>query len=232
MYLELSKAGPIEELIVLDNTRLCMNGHVFCKFVHERDAADALQNVNGRPFNGEPVEAELSRIVDFSRQSVCGFYDSGRYGYGRSCIYAHARTVPADFFHRLENQAGLARRASALDSNSTMYDRRCPINSNKNASRPPRERLDGASPTQTHYDPDCHQEKCGRSVRGGGGASIHERILDRKLKRKHTSLHSPSSNSDSDSSHSRIVNRKFKRRKSIYSCKLPSHEQRRSKSKT
>ena len=47
-----------------------MIGNVYVKFIEERDAEAAVESVNNRWFNGEPVYAELSPVTDF-RESRC-----------------------------------------------------------------------------------------------------------------------------------------------------------------
>ena len=50
-----------------------MIGHVYCKFVDEEDASDALQVMNGRFYDGRKMEVEFSPVLNFQEVSSCCF---------------------------------------------------------------------------------------------------------------------------------------------------------------
>ena len=66
---ELSKFGRLEALHVCDNLGDHMIGHVYAKFSEEEEAADALNVMNGRYFDGRRMEVEFSPVTDFREAS-------------------------------------------------------------------------------------------------------------------------------------------------------------------
>ena len=48
----------------------------FFQFSDEETAENAVQNLNNRWFNGQPIHAELSPVTDF-REACCRQYDNG-----------------------------------------------------------------------------------------------------------------------------------------------------------
>lgn len=68
-YEELSKFGLLEALHVCDNLGDHMVGNVYAKFSDEEDAADALNVLNGRYYDGRKLEVEFSPVTDFREAS-------------------------------------------------------------------------------------------------------------------------------------------------------------------
>jgi len=66
---ELSKFGVLEALHVCDNLGDHMVGHVYAKFSDEEEAADALNVMNGRYYDGRRLEVEFSPVTDFREAS-------------------------------------------------------------------------------------------------------------------------------------------------------------------
>ncbi|EJK59239.1 hypothetical protein THAOC_20568 [Thalassiosira oceanica] len=73
-YEELSKFGRIEALHICDNLGDHMLGHAYCKFSEEEEAADALNVMNGRYYDGRQMEVEFSPVLDF-REARCRDFD-------------------------------------------------------------------------------------------------------------------------------------------------------------
>ena len=73
-YEELSKFGRIEALHICDNLGDHMLGHAYCKCSEEEEAADALNVMNGRYYDGRQMEVEFSPVLDF-REARCRDFD-------------------------------------------------------------------------------------------------------------------------------------------------------------
>lgn len=109
MYLELSKFGLVDSLHVCDNLGDHMIGHVYCKFRDEEDAADALEKMNGRYYDGRKMEVEFSPVTDF-REARCRDFDEGSCGRGGFCNFLHSKPVPIGLIRSLEDDAEYERR--------------------------------------------------------------------------------------------------------------------------
>lgn len=109
MFLELSKAGRIDELHVCDNLGDHMVGHVYCKFFNEEDASDALHAMNGRYYDGRQMEVEFSPVTDF-REARCRDYDEDCCSRGGFCNFLHAKPVPLCLVRSLEADSEIERR--------------------------------------------------------------------------------------------------------------------------
>jgi splicing factor U2AF 35 kDa subunit len=110
LYLELSKFGHLEGLYVADNVGDHMIGHVYVKFSDEEQAGDALQVLQGRYYDGRPIQAEFSPVVDF-REARCRDYDEESCSRGGFCNFLHVKPVPLPLIRSLEEDAEADRRA-------------------------------------------------------------------------------------------------------------------------
>ncbi|KAL3913582.1 MAG: hypothetical protein SGARI_000584, partial [Bacillariaceae sp.] len=109
MFLELSKFGRIDELHVCDNLGDHMIGHLYCKFFNEEDAADALQVMNGRLYDGRRMEVEYSPVTDF-REARCRDYDEEACSRGGFCNFLHSKPCPTALIRDLEEESEIGRR--------------------------------------------------------------------------------------------------------------------------
>jgi len=109
MYEELGKFGKIDCLCVCDNLGDHMLGHVYCKFMDEEDAADALNVMNGRYYDGKKMEVEFSPVTDF-REARCRDFDEGSCARGGFCNFMHIKPVPLCLIRSLEEDVEYERR--------------------------------------------------------------------------------------------------------------------------
>ncbi|KAL3934788.1 MAG: hypothetical protein SGBAC_009571, partial [Bacillariaceae sp.] len=109
MFLELSKHGPVDSLHICDNLGDHMIGHVYCKFMEEEDASDALQSMNGRFYDGRKMEVEFSPVTDF-REARCRDYDEGSCARGGYCNFLHVKPLPMCLIRSLQDDAQYDRR--------------------------------------------------------------------------------------------------------------------------
>lgn len=109
MYTEFSKFGRVEELHVVDNLGDHMIGHVYVKFENEEQASDALQVMNGRYYEGRPMQVEFSPVTDF-REARCRDYDEDVCQRGGFCNFLHAKPVPGCLIRSLDEECELDRR--------------------------------------------------------------------------------------------------------------------------
>jgi splicing factor U2AF subunit len=123
MFMELSKFGHLEALHVCDNLGDHMIGHVYCKFRDEEDAADALQVMNGRYYDGRRMEVEFSPVTDF-REARCRDFDEEACARGGFCNFLHVKPVPMPLLRSLEDDAESDRRREEEDRRDKDRDER------------------------------------------------------------------------------------------------------------
>jgi len=101
VFLELEeKYGEIEEMNVCDNLGDHLVGNVYVKFRFEEDAEKAVNDVNNRWYNGQPIYAELSPVTDF-RESCCRQYEMGECTRGGFCNFMHLKPISRELRRRL-----------------------------------------------------------------------------------------------------------------------------------
>ena len=109
LYMELSKFGRIDSLYVCDNLGDHMIGHVYVKYTDEEMASDALENLNGRYYDGRLMAVEYSPVTDF-REARCRDYDEESCSRGGFCNFLHVKPVPMCLVRSLEDDAEEERR--------------------------------------------------------------------------------------------------------------------------
>ncbi|XP_027049090.1 splicing factor U2AF 26 kDa subunit-like isoform X1 [Pocillopora damicornis] len=93
VFLELEeKYGEIEEMNVCDNLGDHLVGNVYVKFRYEEDAEKAVNDLDNRWYNGQPIYAELSPVTDF-REACCRQYEMGECSRGGFCNFMHMRPI-------------------------------------------------------------------------------------------------------------------------------------------
>lgn len=111
-YEELSKFGRIEALHICDNLGDHMLGHAYCKFSEEEEAADALNVMNGRYYDGRQMEVEFSPVLDF-REARCRDFDEDSCRRGGFCNFMHVKPVPQCLIVDMEDDAEDERKREA-----------------------------------------------------------------------------------------------------------------------
>jgi splicing factor U2AF subunit len=111
---ELSKFGRLEALHICDNLGDHMVGHVYAKFSDEEEAADALNVMNGRFYDGRKMEVEFSPVTDF-REARCRDFDEETCRRGGFCNFLHIKPVPMCLIRDMEEDAEEERRRDELD---------------------------------------------------------------------------------------------------------------------
>ena len=109
VYLEFSKVGRVLELHVVDNVCDHMIGHVYIKMEDEEIAAEALQLMNGRYYDGRILQLEFSPVTDF-REARCRDYDEDSCKRGGFCNFLHVKPIPAMLVQSLDDEAEHERR--------------------------------------------------------------------------------------------------------------------------
>ena len=175
MYVELSKFGRVEALHVCDNLGDHMIGHVYCKFRDEEEAADALQVMNGRYYDGRRMEVEYSPVTDF-REARCRDYDEEACARGGFCNFLHVKPVPPCLIRSLDEDCDMDRRRDDDDRRDKERDE-------KRARRKAKRK---------------RREERGSSSRGGSGERDNKR--SRKSSRRSSSSRS---GDEGDDDHSR-----------------------------
>ena len=111
-YMELSKFGRIEYrgLNVVDNVGDHMIGHTYVKFTDEEEAADALEQLQNRYYDGIRMDVEYSPVTDF-REARCRDFDEGTCSRSGFCNFLHCKPVPDALMRSLEDDAEDYRRS-------------------------------------------------------------------------------------------------------------------------
>lgn len=104
MYMELSKYGRLDGLYVVDNIGDHLIGHVYAKFMDEEQAADALEKLNNRFYDGILIQCEYSPVSDF-REARCRDYDEDTCSRSGFCNFLHVKPVPPALIRSLEDDA-------------------------------------------------------------------------------------------------------------------------------
>lgn len=104
----------MEALHICDNLGDHMIGHAYAKFSEEEEAADALNVMNGRYYNGRKMEVEFSPVTDF-REARCRDFDDDTCRRGGFCNFMHIKPVPFCLIRDMEEDAGDERRRDEMD---------------------------------------------------------------------------------------------------------------------
>jgi splicing factor U2AF subunit len=123
LYMEFGKFGPLQELHVVDNLGDHMIGHVYVKFEQEEDAADAVQVMNGRYYDGSVMQVEFSPVTEF-REARCRDYDEGSCARAGFCNFIHAKPVHVALIRSLEQDCESDRRGEQDERRRAAKDER------------------------------------------------------------------------------------------------------------
>ena len=102
----MSKYGEIEEMIVVDNLGDHIVGNVYVRYINEDYAENAINNINGRFFNGKKIDAQYSSVTDFSN-AKCKQYLDGSCKRGGFCNYMHIKPLSKSLKRQLMEQMHL-----------------------------------------------------------------------------------------------------------------------------
>lgn len=109
LYMELSVFGHIVGLHVLENLGDHMLGHVYCKFRDEEEAANALEALSGRYYDGVLMNIEYSPVTDFT-EARCRDFDEETCQRQGFCNFLHVHPMPFCLLKSLEEDADEVRR--------------------------------------------------------------------------------------------------------------------------
>jgi len=102
IFVEMEDAyGPVEELNVCENIVEHMVDNVYVKFLRLKDAEGAVQALENRWFNGEPVYSELSPVTVF-RESRCRQHEISTCAKGGFCNFVHLKNVSDQVYDKLD----------------------------------------------------------------------------------------------------------------------------------
>ncbi|XP_071477514.1 splicing factor U2AF 26 kDa subunit-like isoform X3 [Diadema antillarum] len=118
-----AKYGEIEEMNVCDNLGDHLVGNVYVKYRYEEDAEKAVEDLNNRWFNKQPIRAELSPVTDF-REACCRQYEMGECTRGGFCNFMHLKPISRELRRELYGRRKRRRRSSRSRSRSRSRDRR------------------------------------------------------------------------------------------------------------
>lgn len=138
IYVELEeKYGPIEEMNVCDNLGDHLIGNVYVKFKREKDAEQAVEELNKRWFAGKPVYAELSTVTDF-REAGCRQYEVGACTRGGFCNFMHLKQISKSLKRELYGSSKRSRRSHHRSRRSISRSRSWSASRSKSISKSPR----------------------------------------------------------------------------------------------
>eukprot|EP00392_Amoebophrya_sp_AT5.2_P011349 g11426.t1 len=93
VFQEMANFGEIEDMVVVDNISDHMVGNLFVKYYREEDAEKALENLTGRYYGGELIQAEFSPVSDF-REARCRQFHENSCNRGGYCNFMHIKHIP------------------------------------------------------------------------------------------------------------------------------------------
>eukprot|EP00835_Amoeboradix_gromovi_P000772 NODE_29_length_33183_cov_0.333666.p6 type:complete len:337 gc:universal NODE_29_length_33183_cov_0.333666:22642-21632(-) len=102
MFIEMSKYGYIDELVICDNICDHLIGNVFCKYRFDEDAKKAQQALDNRYYAARPIYAELSPVVSF-RDALCKQHDDGLCARGKMCNFMHLKRPTLQLLKELKD---------------------------------------------------------------------------------------------------------------------------------
>uniref|UniRef100_A0A8C4PXV6 U2 small nuclear RNA auxiliary factor 1 n=1 Tax=Eptatretus burgeri TaxID=7764 RepID=A0A8C4PXV6_EPTBU len=117
------KYGEIEEMNVCDNLGDHLVGNVYVKFHSEEVAEKAVNDLNNRWFNGQPIQAELSPVTDF-REACCRQYEMGECTRGGFCNFMHLKPISRELRRDLYGRSKKKRHHSRSRSHDRTRGRR------------------------------------------------------------------------------------------------------------
>lgn len=158
--MELSKFGKLEGLYIADNMGDHMIGHVYARFWDEEEASDALQVMNGRLYDGRPIQAEFSPVTDF-REARCRDFDENNCQRGGFCNFLHVKPVPLALIRSLEDDAQADRRAAKDQRRAEKEEERRRRHERKRQKRE-REDSDRGSRKRRHREDDNDDDDSSR----------------------------------------------------------------------
>jgi splicing factor U2AF 35 kDa subunit len=194
MYMELSKYGRLDGLYVVDNVGDHLIGHVYAKFMDEEQAADALEKIHGRFYDGILIQCEYSPVTDF-REARCRDYDEDTCSRSGFCNFLHVKPIPPALIRSLEDDAIAYRRMIEQEKD----DERRLLKQQKSSSSSSHKRSSKSHNNNTDTTTDDalsssnHHSSNKRSKRGGS-SSHHHHHNDNSNKRHRTTTSSNSSN--------------------------------------
>ncbi|KAN0061278.1 hypothetical protein ACQY0O_006124 [Thecaphora frezii] len=108
-FVELARYGQLVEMHVCDNVGDHLIGNVYARYHTEEDAANAVNNLNQRWYNGRPLFAELSPVTDF-REACCRQNETEECNRGGFCNFMHLRYPTQEVVRELRHQLAVENR--------------------------------------------------------------------------------------------------------------------------
>lgn len=183
-YLELSKYGKIDGLYIVDNIGDHLIGHVYAKFQNEEQAADVMEHVNNRFYDGVLIQMEYSPVIDF-REARCRDYDEDVCSRAGFCNFLHIKPIPNALIRSLEE-----------DANSYRQQQHSKNSKRRNDSD---RRSSSASGSGSKRHRSSKEDDHDESSPGGGDEERTKRSSKRSSEKKHRRRNSNNSNSSNAS---------------------------------
>eukprot|EP00933_Yihiella_yeosuensis_P074743 TRINITY_DN8377_c0_g5_i1.p1 TRINITY_DN8377_c0_g5~~TRINITY_DN8377_c0_g5_i1.p1 ORF type:complete len:256 (-),score=60.55 TRINITY_DN8377_c0_g5_i1:189-956(-) len=103
IWMELSKYGEVEDVVVVDNVSEHMLGNVYIKYVQDEHAAEALKHLSNRFYGSRLIQAEYTPVTDF-REARCRAFHETRCSRGGLCNFMHVKHIPKATRRRVMRQ--------------------------------------------------------------------------------------------------------------------------------
>lgn len=100
VFAEMANYGEIEDMVVVDNISDHMIGNLYIKYYSEDDAEKALENLTGRFYGGNLIQAEFSPVSDF-REARCRQFHESSCNRGGFCNFMHIKHIPRSIKKKL-----------------------------------------------------------------------------------------------------------------------------------
>lgn len=102
VFMEASKFGEIQEILVCENKTDHLNGNVYIKYFQNEEAKAALDNFNTRWYNERPLYCDFCHVTDF-HEAVCRSHVTNSCERGELCNFIHERRTSSGLITDLKN---------------------------------------------------------------------------------------------------------------------------------
>ena len=165
VFMEMSKFGEIDEMVVSDNIGDHMIGNVYLKYQDESQAEASMKGMNGRYYSDRMIMAEYSPVTDF-REAKCRQYKEGTCERGGFCNFMHPKPVNRELKKQLFKW---------------MYDQFPSYREDRRKRREEEANERGAeSPTEKPREREREREKRRSRSRSPHAAATHHRDRERR----------------------------------------------------
>lgn len=95
VFLETSKLGEVQEIVVCENKTDHLNGNVYVRFSKPEEARIARDSLNTRWYDKRPLYCDLCHVVNF-QEAICRAHQQDACDRGEQCNFIHERKTNSE----------------------------------------------------------------------------------------------------------------------------------------